>query len=452
MSERFTQLGDLIQEEMTRWRVPGTAVGVWFEGQAATAGFGVTSVAHPLPLDERTLFQIGSTTKTVTATAVMRLAERGKLDLHAPLRTYLPQLRLADSAVAERVTLHHLFTHTSGWAGDFFLDTGMGDDALARYVAAMVRLPQLTPPGALWHYNNAGFSLAGRVIEVVTGQPYETAVGKLVLAPLGMEMSFFFAHEAITHRVAVGHFVDEEESEPQVARPWALARSANAAGGIVSNVVDQLRYARFHLGDGAAEDGTRLLSRKSLQQMQTPQVKGHLDNLFGLSWFLRDVDGVRVVRHGGATNGQLSAFLFVPERDFALTVLTNGSRGNKLHETVTNWALERYLGLKTEEPRTFARPTAELEEYVGVYEAQAARLEVSLQEGTLLLTVTDKGGFPDENSPPAPSPPPTRVAFCAADRIVALDPPLAGDQAEFVRDEDGRILWLRTSRLHRRQR
>ncbi len=104
----FRELGELIEAEMARLHVPGVAVGVLHEGRAFYGGYGVTSVENPLPVEPDTLFQIGSTTKTYTGTAAMRLVEAGQLDLDAPVRTYLPDLRLADEAVAAGVTLRHL--------------------------------------------------------------------------------------------------------------------------------------------------------------------------------------------------------------------------------------------------------------------------------------------------------------------------------------------------------
>jgi CubicO group peptidase (beta-lactamase class C family) len=446
----FQQLAEVIQSEMARWCVPGVAVGVWYEGQAYTAGFGVTNVEHPLPVDENTLFQIGSTTKTMTATAVLRLVEQGRLDLDAPVRVYLPDLQLADKATAVHVTTRHLLTHTGGWAGDFFEDTGLGEDALARYVAHLADLPQVVPLGALWSYNNAGFSLAGRVIEAVTGQTYETAVQTLVLDPLGMDQSCFFAHDAITHRVVAGHTYDDANDAVRVLRPWALARSAHSAGGVASNVRDQLRYARFHLGDGAAEDGARLLTAETMQAMKTPQVNANLNRKMGLSWFLSDVAGTRTASHGGATHGQLSAFMMAPSRKFAFTSLTNANRGRKLNEAVTDWVLAHYLGLAEPEPVHLDVPESRLAEYVGLYEAYMSNLELTLSNGRLSLQIIPKGGFPDKDSPPEPAPPPTRLAFYQPDRVIALDPPLTGDRLEFLRDENGRIAWLRTSRLHKR--
>lgn len=438
----FAALDERVREAMERLRVPGVAVGIIHEGQDYATGYGVTNMNHPLPVDADTLFQIGSTTKTVTATAAMRLVEQGRLDLDAPIRAYLPELRLADESVAARVTLRHLFTHTGGWQGDFFDDTGAGDDALARIVARMVDLRQLTPLGAVFSYNNAGFYLAGRAIEAVTGQSYEAAMQDLVLAPLGMGRSFFFARDVITDRVAVGHRVGEDG--PVVQREWALARAAHAAGGVISTVVDQLRYARFHMGDGMAADGTRLLQPESMAQMQSPQAPaGNGIEALGISWMLRGIDGVRIVQHGGTTNGQLSAFLFVPSRDFAITVLTNADRGGALHREIATWALEHYLGLKDPDPVPLEAGAEALAAYAGRYTALGSDLELRVEGAELIAQTLPKGGFPTKDSPPPPAPPPVRLALVGEDRVVAVDGPLKRMPAEFLRHPDGRIMAVR---------
>jgi len=128
------QLGEYIEAEMARLHVPGVAVGVLHEGREFCGGYGVTSVENPLPVDPDTLFQIGSTTKTYTGTAAMRLVEQGKLDLDAPVRTYVPELKLRDEEVAANVTVLHLLNHTAGWEGDMMDSTGDGDGARAKYV------------------------------------------------------------------------------------------------------------------------------------------------------------------------------------------------------------------------------------------------------------------------------------------------------------------------------
>ena len=444
----FADLSDFVVAEMRRLHVPGVAVGLIHDGREHLAGFGVTSVENPLPVTADTLFQIGSTTKTLTGTIIMQLVEQGAIDLDEPVRTYLPELRLTDKTAEGSVTTRNLLTHMGGWVGDFFRDTGNGDDALARYVAEMAELPQVVPVGSLWAYNNAGFGLAGRLIEVITGQTYEAAAQEMMLDPLGMTDSFFFPADVISRAFVVGHR-DDAELGVVVERPWALARSAHAVGGLCSSARDQLRYARFHLGDGLAGD-RRLLSAETMATMQTPQCAANMGRQMGLSWLLKAYGETRAVLHGGATNGQLSAFLMVPSRGFAITVLTNADEGEILNDKVVTWALERYLGLKEPALAYLDWGIEKLGEYVGTYEALLGRLDLYLADGQLMVQMTPKGGFPDVDSPPSPAPPPSRLAFFAPDRAITLDEPLINLKAEFIRDENGRIIWLRTSRLHRR--
>ncbi|NIP34966.1 MAG: serine hydrolase, partial [Thermoplasmata archaeon] len=103
---------------MREFHVPGVAVGVLHGDETFTEGLGVTNVDHPIAVDETTLFQIGSITKTFVGTLAMRLVETGKLELDAPIRTYLPDFRVLDEEASEKATMRHLFTHTAGWVGD----------------------------------------------------------------------------------------------------------------------------------------------------------------------------------------------------------------------------------------------------------------------------------------------------------------------------------------------
>lgn len=441
-SAALRPLADRVVAAMARLHVPGVAVGLLHEGEEHAAGFGVTSVEHPLPVDAGTLFQIGSITKTATGTLIMRLVEQGRLELDTPIRSYLPDLRLADEQVAAGLTLRHLLTHTGGWAGDYFDDPGPGDDALATIVSRLAELPQLTPLGEVWSYNNAGFYIAGRLIEVVAGKTYEAAARELLLHPLGMDMSFFFAADAITHRVVVGHQV--RDGRPELTRPWALARAANPVGGIISTAQDLLRYARFHLGDGTAPDGTRLLRPESVAAMQTPLVPTDgVGGMVGLSWMLRDADGVRIVRHGGATKGQMASLVLVPAHSFAIAVLTNANRGDELHREVTQWALAHYLGITEPAPVPSERP--ELAPYVGRYAGalSTSDVELSVHDGKLVMHVVPKGGFPTPEVPPPPAPPPVRLAFCGDDCVLVLDPPMKDTTGEFLRNPDRSIAWFR---------
>jgi CubicO group peptidase (beta-lactamase class C family) len=437
-----------LTELATELEVVGAAAGVVIDGEEHYAFHGVTSVENPLEVDEKTLFQFGSTGKTYTATAMMRLVEQGKVDFDAPVRKYLPEFKLRDADVAEKVTVLHLFNHTAGWEGDMMDQTGDGDDALEKYVARMVRLQQVSPLGETVSYNNASLSVAGRIIEKVTGTTYEQAIRDLLLEPLGLGHTFFFPNEVMTRRFAVGHN-RHEDGRVTIARPWAMPRGNAAAGGMSANARDQIAWAKFHLGDGTAPDGTQLLSEELLARMQEPtaDMRGSaLGDFIGISWLLRDVDGVRLVGHGGTTNGQHSEFVMVPERGFALISMTNsGPNGSQLNTLLEKWALEHFAGLNDVEPEQLVLGDEALMQYVGSYETIAAKCAITAEAGRLLAKVEIKpemlavlresGEDVDEEQPPVP------LALLAGegDQYVVPDGPAKGMRGYFARDTEGHV-------------
>jgi CubicO group peptidase (beta-lactamase class C family) len=439
----FQSLSEEITAGMLRLAIPGLAVGVWHAGIEQVAGFGVTSVENPLPVTPDTLFQVGSISKTFTATALMMLREAGKVDLDTPIRAYLPDFRLSDEDVAARVTLKHLLTHTGGWLGDYFNDFGFGDDAQARMLDEIAKLPQVTPLGEVWSYCNTGFNIAGRIIEVITGQSYEAAIKELILDPLGLRMTFYFPHDVMTYRFAVGHEIVDRSA--RVARPWPIGRAGHPVGGVVSTVIDLLKYARFHLGDGSG-----LLKPETLKLMQAPIVQGSGLDVFGLSWFITPLEDTPVLRHGGATHGFTADFTIVPARRFAITTLTNCDEGSVLYGDLRASAIQRYLGVTWPETPHIQIAEDRLLAYTGRYDSPDAQRELYLQDGALMLQSIPKGGFPTPDSPPGETPPPTRLAFWGADKIIALDDPFKGSRGEFLRNADGTIAWFRFgSRVHR---
>lgn len=436
-----------LDELLAELQVPGAAVGVLHDGAEHAAYAGTTSVENPLPVDAKTLFQFGSTGKTYTATALMRLVQQGKVALDAPVRTYVPELRLKDEDVASRVTVLHLLNHTAGWEGDLMEDVGAGDDALEKYVARMADIEQVSPLGETVSYNNASLSLAGRVIEKVTGTTYEKAISELLLQPLGMSDTFFFPSDVMTRRFCVGHNRHEDGSVT-VARPWAMPRGNTPAGGMSAPVSDQLAWARFHLGDGTAKDGTRLLEHEQLQRMQQPtaDMRGSaLGDHVGISWLLAEVDGTHTVRHGGTTNGQHSEFLMVPEHGFAVTSLTNsGPNGPVLNRKMVQWALEHYLGLVERDPEPVRLPDDELEPYTGRFETIAAVVEITAEDGRLSAAVRIKPSMAVALAEAGEEPevqPPFILAMLAGapDRYIVDEGDAKGMKGYFSRASDGTV-------------
>jgi CubicO group peptidase (beta-lactamase class C family) len=301
----------------------------------------------------------------------MRLVAEGKVTLDAPVRQYLPELTLTDEQSAKTMTLRNLLNHTSGLDWRVDVDSGEGDDALAREVATLAELKLIAPPGARASYSQAGFDVIGRIIEKVTGTTYEQATAALLFEPLELSHSHFLRDEVMTRRFAVGHNADEHGTV-SIARPWKHWRSNNPGGGLASSVADQLRWARFHLGNGHAISGTRVLPADVLHQMQkqTVVLRGSsLGDAFGLCWFLREVDGVGTIGHGGSANGQFAEVLLVPERDFAVVALSNANpNGLSFNQAVVRWALKNYLGLVDSDPEPIPFDALRAQEIVGSYQ------------------------------------------------------------------------------------
>jgi CubicO group peptidase (beta-lactamase class C family) len=438
---KFRKVSKKIVSEMKRLEVPGIAIGIYQKGKEFTAGFGITSVEHPLPVTPDTLFQTGSISKTFTGTMLMMLVEQGKVDLDAPVRKYLKDFKLSDENVAKKVTVRHLLTHMGGWVGDYFNEFGNGDDALDRMVKDIAKLPQVQPLGKIWSYNNTGFNVASRIIEVVMKKPYEQAAQEMIFEPLGLGMTFFYPSDILfTHRFVVGH--QKVKGKVEVARPWAIGRAGNGVGGVVSTVRDLLKYARFHMGNGRKG----LISAKSLRAMRVPQADAGLRWMMGITWFIRDVGNFKVYAHGGATNGQQAYFFYIPDRDFACAILTNSDDGGIITAELFGLVLDTYFNIILQSPQPIEVPAQELKEYVGRYRIGTECFDIKVKDKYLMYHHIPLGGFPTPDTPPGPAMPPMRFQFYEKDKVIGLDEPYKGALGDILRDKDGRAEYFRVGR------
>jgi CubicO group peptidase (beta-lactamase class C family) len=442
-------LSQVIREAAARFNVPGIAVAVISGNDELTATTGVTSVENPLPVDADTLFKVASITKPITGTVLMKLAELGRFDFDAPLRYYLPDLRLADEDVAAHVTMRHVVTHRVGLFSRT-KDFGRGDDALARWAAHLADFPQRARLGELFCYSG-DFQLTGRVIEVLTGKTYEAAMNELVLEPLGMTRSCFFATDAVTYRVAAGH--DVKDGRPQVARPWLEMRTGHPSGGLLSSTNDLIRFMRLHLGSQGAERTGRLLSDESIAFMASALSP---DGTHGVTWWRHEVNGLPVIEHCGGYPGFLAQLVLVPSRNFGIAVLSNITRTGYQHRVpeintvsgeIVAWAFGAYLDLHVpaDTPRTLA--AGELAAYAGRYEGELGEVDLSVHDGGLLATE-------HRSDPRATAPDPYRLAFYEVDKVFRLDGPGKDTRGQFVRDARGDAVWFRpyVSDVYRRVR
>lgn len=440
-SDLDISFAEQIRDSMARWHIPGAAVGVLKDGVRQEQGFGVASLETGYPVRADSLFQIGSITKLFTATMVMMLVEEGKLALDRPVVDYLPEFHLADTSAQAHVTVRMLLTHTSGFFGDLFDDTGMGDDALTRFLGHLQTLEQQSAPGEVWAYNNAGFIVAGALIARLTGLPYEQTIRERIFKPLGMERSFYFAHEAMTYPVAVGHRqTTPGGDEHEVARLYHLPRAVHPAGGIISSVDDLLTFAQFQFDGGVTRDGQRLLSEATLREMWRTQTKAaNFAESYGLGFELEHLDGVTLIGHGGSTNGFQAHLKIVPERKFAIATLTNSDRGSAMyHEAIASALAEQGLVAPKRQPT--ALPDDALARFVGRYKRPNARVTVTTTGAGLRREVVtfDELNLTEEHYPLDDLLPLSSTEF-----ICVTPGQNYESQMDFLLDSDGNPRYLR---------
>lgn len=455
-SPPFQAVAEALMESMRRNRIPGTALGILADGREEHAEFGVASINTLIPTGPATLFQIGSLTKTYTATAIWRLIEQGALALDAPVRTYIPDLRLDDEATAAGVTVGNLLDHTAGWYGDDMSYSEESDRGIARYVdERFPHLPQLFPLGKFFSYNNAAFILLGRLIEVASGAVYRSAMRQLVLGPLGLTDTILDRSEVLRREYSDGHYAGPINGNDSVAvqSPLWLPRCVDPAGSIWSTTRDVMRYARLHLATSIA--GTEsVVSGASLRQMQEPVMGVDGLNLsIGRNWFVQDAGGIRAIMHNGDTGGQHTVFVAIPERQFALVLFVNNVfSGVPAEIEILDRALASYPDLAKgagqmgfsralfppPEAPTLALSKGEAADYAGRYEDPGKVLTFTHMNGGLEMTVRRER--PENAWGPAigPSlPPPTSVTFLDKDSARK-----DGMRIPFVRDDAGRVGWI----------
>ena len=438
-------LSDFVESSAKKFKIPGVAVGVWADGKEMYATYGVTSVDNPLPVNQDTLFILGSITKTYTATALMRLVAEGKVDLHAPVRQYIPELKLTEEEVAANVNVFQLLNHTSGLDWGIIGDFGEGDDALTRYVEKMSELKLVAAPGTRVSYSQAGYNLIGRIIEKVTGQTFEQAVAALIFNPLGLSHSFFARDDIMTRRFSVGHNRDEQGTL-SIARLWRRSRGDNPGGGIASSIADQLRWAKFHLGVGGTEADALVLPEKILGQMKDPTAELRASNLgdsIGIGWFLRDINGVRAVAHDGSANGQFGKLLMIPERQFAVAALSNaGPDGLSFNQEVVRFALEHYLGIVDRDPVPIPFDATLAKEIVGDYENKVMTLKIDTTARGLRLEVLMRPEIraaADKELPPDHQPFDFGLLPGGKDEYIITSGAFAGQRGFFTRNANGAV-------------
>ncbi|TDD23397.1 class A beta-lactamase-related serine hydrolase [Nonomuraea diastatica] len=289
------------------------------------------------------------------------------------------------------VTPRHLLTHTAGFPGEDLADYGRNEDAVAALVANLSGAPKVTEPGALFSYNNAGFVVLGRLVEVLRGGAWGEVTQRRLAGPLRLETVVTLPEQALMHRAAVGHVETAGTTNP--APVWSLPRALDPAGGLAMSAADLLEFARMHLDHGLARDDARLLSRAAVEAMSTPQVTppplSAFPRSYGLGMEVHDWDGGTVTGHSGATIGQKAYLRMVPGAGVAVALLTNGGASDALHADLVHPLLNGLAGVRAPAPATPPEAGTPIDprRYVGDFDMGLATIRID-HDGRNVLTMT----------------------------------------------------------------
>jgi CubicO group peptidase (beta-lactamase class C family) len=456
LSEVQAWVDEQLPQLLEKYDVPGVAWAVLQGDDVVDGAAGLLHKGTGVEATADSVFQIGSITKLWTSTLVMQLVDEGKVDLDEPVRTYLPEFQIADEQAAAEITVRQLLNHTSGFEGDIFTDTGPGDDCIEKYLGVLTEVPQLFAPGEQFSYNNAGFCVLGRLVEVLRERPYDECLREYLFAPLGLTHAATGPYDAIMFRAAMGHVELEPGTGFQPAPVWALARSNSPAGAMLSmRPRDLLKFAAMHLKDGKAADGTQVLAPGTAARMQAREVDlpylGVMGDSWGLGFERFDTPTGALIGHDGSTIGQNAFLRMVPEAGVAVALLTNGGDTLSLyHELVGHVFAELTDATLPGLPTPPASPEhIDASRYVGTYSAEVAELVVSQdEEGRIWLEQTPKGLFEELGEKPEKR----ELVHFRGDSLINLEPEQGMHIPHvFVGDDgDGHALYLHIGRAIRR--
>ncbi len=343
-------IDEFIVSVMDEWEVPGLAIAVVRDGEVILSkGYGYRNREDQLPVTPRTLFAIGSITKSFTVTTLGVLVDEGKLDWDEPVRSYLPDFQLVDEVATEHMTPRDLVTHRSGLPRHDLLWYGSPLTRRELYE----RLRYLEPSQEfrrVWQYQNLMFMTAGYLADKVAGMSWEELTRARIFEPLDMERSNF----SVKDMQRADDFSYPYTMADDVVRKIDFRNidEVGPAGSINSSVEEMIRYVQMHIDEGAW-NGEQLLSKANAQQMQTPQMViggtvqydelGHTQ--YGLGLFITTYRGRKLVHHGGGIDGFISLLSFMPNEKLGMIVLTNLSGNNPVPTIVTRGVYDRVLEL-----------------------------------------------------------------------------------------------------------
>jgi CubicO group peptidase (beta-lactamase class C family) len=398
------EFDEYVNKALKEWGVPGVAIAVVKNDKVVLArGYGVRKLGDPTPVDEKTLFAIGSSSKAFTAAAIAMLVDEGKLKWDDPVTKYLPGFQLYDPYATREMTVRDLLCHRSGLdRGDFiWYATPYDRDEIWR------RIRYVKPSSSFrskFGYQNIMYLTAGQVVARISGKSWDDFIRERILNPLGMTSSNTTIRAfSGQNNVATPHAKVDEKVQ---TIPWRNIDNIAPAGSINSNVVDMAQWVRLQLAEGSYK-GTQLISSGGVKEMQDSQTIIPADpqwslfmpdthfRTYGLGWMLHDYRGRKVVQHGGAIDGMSAMVGMIPEEKLGVVILSN-LQGQLVPTALMFRIFDAYLGAPSKDWSTeMSRDMKKLEEQG---KAAEKKREESRAKGTQPSLALDKyaGTYNDE--------------------------------------------------------
>ena len=341
-----------VNRGLEQWQIPGAAVLIVKDGKIVVAkGYGIKELGTNDKVDENTLFMIGSNTKAFTGTALALLESDSKLKLDDKVIEYLPDFEMKDPWVTKELNLIDIITHRMGletFQGDFMYWTSdlTADEVIEKFAKITPKYNFRTKYG----YTNAGYAVAGKIIEKVSGLKWENYLKEKIFLPLNMNRTTALSTDyAKSVNIAKPHtFVNGNMS----VLPFENIDNLAPCGSMGSSINELSHWLIAQLDSGKF-DGHDVIPFKVLQRTRQPQSiqgrvrhpfnTGHF-NLYGLGWGLMDYEGTEIIAHTGGVNGFVTSVTLLPEENLGVVVLTNTDQ-NAFFQMLKWEIIDAYLGL-----------------------------------------------------------------------------------------------------------
>lgn len=386
-NERKESLEDFISDQIADNNIPGMSIAIVEDNQIKYAkGFGARDLKDNLPATKDTLYGVASITKSFTAAAIMKLVEKGKLDLEDKVNKYLP-VKWGDD-----VTIHNLLTHSSGMPSlgvsealiDRLIDMDERGISLSSLDDFYIHLncaenEIADEPGERFFYFNSGYALLGQIIKEVTGTKYPEFVKENILKPLNMKRSrFAYQKEG---DIMTPYFMEEDQPK---STPYPVRELGHPGGGLLSSVSELANYLIMNMNDGEF-DGKQILEPSSLEKIHSRHIKREVGD-YGYGWGIDEFKGEELIGHSGsiAVSGGYIGFT----DKYGVAVASNSIPSVSLAE-IGKWILALMMDKEPDE-NTYFKRKEQMEKVTGEYESYRGIKKATIEKESGLLKLTFK--------------------------------------------------------------